>query len=424
MVDQRLFWLCALALLVLPFAAYGQLPFTGANPLISKGEMLANSLSWVDYLGPLAPVALSPFFGVTLLSGSAILAAQGRIPETPLTANSETLQDPLVFGTFLVLTIITSLPKLTKVTKPFAQAVDQIENYAGIITIAALQIGATLAVQEPSASASETLLTGGFGENAIAVALIALSALNLFVINTVKFLFEALIWISPVPFIDATFEAILKGTTAALMALYIYSPALAGAVDLVLFLICLALFRWTFRLTNYYRAIIFGPMASGLARKLGLAKAPTLTSTKMPSAIRASFPNPKAAIPVYPARKRKGLPKRRRSYLIATADGELILASKPLMGRAHVESFTQKTASDWTLKKGWLAHVIQDSGQGSSSVRLQVSRKYSSLLPEIAKSYGLRLAQDENAGAETMNAKEIAAALRRSKNERGELGGL
>ncbi|MCA9201028.1 MAG: hypothetical protein KDA87_25990, partial [Planctomycetales bacterium] len=95
---------------------------------------LSEHVSTSEWLGPLAPVALSPFFGITCLSGMAIFG-EGWLPADHfLTRASTPLKNPVVFYSFLTLTVLTSVPRLSKVSKPFAQAVDQLEAYAGIIT--------------------------------------------------------------------------------------------------------------------------------------------------------------------------------------------------------------------------------------------------------------------------------------------------
>ena len=47
----------------------------------AKADQLARKISSVEVLGPLAPVALSPFFGLTCLSGTSILCSKGILPE-------------------------------------------------------------------------------------------------------------------------------------------------------------------------------------------------------------------------------------------------------------------------------------------------------------------------------------------------------
>ena len=102
-----------------------------------------NSTGVVDWLGPLAPVALSPFFGVTCLSGLALWGPDWMADNAVLNASGP-LQSGWLFAIFLLLTILTSLPRLTKVSKPFAQAVDRLETYSVIVILLAIKVATSM----------------------------------------------------------------------------------------------------------------------------------------------------------------------------------------------------------------------------------------------------------------------------------------
>ena len=88
-----------------------------------------------EWLGPLAPVALSPFFGVTLLSGLAIAMDKGVVPENRLLARAAPLRSPALFAVFAALAMLTSLPRLTKVSKPLVQALDVLETWSIVVVM-------------------------------------------------------------------------------------------------------------------------------------------------------------------------------------------------------------------------------------------------------------------------------------------------
>ena len=222
---------------------------------------ISEKLGLAEWLGPLAPIALSPFFGIALLSGLSLFGA-GRFgidnafigPESPLS-------NPLVFWGFLALALATSLPRLTKVSKPLAQAVDQLEAYAGIITLFALRL---LTGGEPDTEVS--VVQAGLFTTTLDGALMVAAAINVFVINAVKFFFEVLIWITPIPFVDALFEAANKGVCAGLVAVYAWSPAVATVINLSLLAICLLVFRWMYRRQVYYRTILYEQLRAWVTR--------------------------------------------------------------------------------------------------------------------------------------------------------------
>lgn len=416
--NHLFFWPLAIvmALVLTPGELWAQLPFLNKAPTLTDGARLVQTIPWTDYLGPLAPVALSPFFGVTLLSGSAILAANDVMPATPLTTNAEILQEPVVFGVFLALTVMTSAPRLTKVTKPFAQAMDQLESYAGIVTVFLIQAAATLAANQAEATAGVLAepLRGGFLDGGIAGALMLLSVINLFVINTVKFVFETLIWLSPIPLVDAFFEAALKAVTAGLMAIYIYSPGLAALIDLALFALSLLVFRWAFRLMGYGRSILFAPLAHGLLKRIGLSKDPSIDIARGPGAVRAAYPDAKAVLPVHLSKKQKKFPKRARAYLVRLKDGGAVMVRKPLTGALVVlgDEVPLKTLH---AKRGWLAHTVSNGIDKDAPFRAQFSKRYSALWSELEKGFGWKEIEKDTRVAENLRGKELAAALRASQ---------
>ncbi|MEZ6120264.1 MAG: hypothetical protein R3C28_27340 [Pirellulaceae bacterium] len=83
------------------------------------------------------------------------------------------------------------------------------------------------------------------------------TAANVIVINGVKFFFEILVWITPIPTLDAIFEAGNKLVCLGLMSIYAFSPTLATILNLSILFVCLLVFQWTRRRVTYYRTILF-----------------------------------------------------------------------------------------------------------------------------------------------------------------------
>ena len=123
-----------------------------------------------------------------------------------------------MFFVLLALTVLTSVPRLTKVSKPFAQAVDRLETYAVIIILLAIKVISSMesSVDEPAQIAMVQLGVFSFTvDTLLAIAMV----INVLVINSVKFFFEFLVWLTPVPLLDAAFEICNKTLCALLMAL-------------------------------------------------------------------------------------------------------------------------------------------------------------------------------------------------------------
>lgn len=232
-----------------------------------NGRDFMQQLGLSDWLGPLAPIALSPFFGLALLSGIATYGPQWMQERSIMFQANRALDSPALFWTMAVLALFTSLPRLTKVSKPLGLAAEKLETSSAIIILIAVRLLGSQFQTDSSASqiASQQLfLSAGLGAMSLNVALSAVAALNVVVINVVKLFCEFLVWLIPVPVIDALIEAMNKSICAGLMALYCYSPSLATCVNLLLLLICLLIFGWIYRRLKYYQEMIVGPALAWL----------------------------------------------------------------------------------------------------------------------------------------------------------------
>ena len=253
------------------------------NPLsssdMSKADGLAGSVRASEWLGPLAPIAISPFFGVTLLAGLAQFG-DDWMPVNEFLSNNAVLKNPAVFWVFLVLTLLTSIPRFTKVSKPAAQAIDQLEAYAGIITIILLRV---MMIPEdapmtdvPMAEGPIVMQAGLFSMTADTLMCVA-AIINIMVINTIKFFFEVLVWMIPFPFVDAMLEVANKSACVALMAVYAYNPFIATILNLIIFTACLIAFRWIHRRTVYLRTMLLDPVLATAWPGYGVPKKQRIT---------------------------------------------------------------------------------------------------------------------------------------------------
>lgn len=228
---------------------------------------------WAEWLGPLAPIAISPFFGITCLAGLAQFGGD-YLPANRLLQNSSLLNNPTVFWVFAGLTLVTSLPRLTKLSKPAAQAIDLLETYAGIITLLTIRFlepASDLPLDGSAAQiAGSTLMVQmGFFQGSSDILFGVAAAVNILVINGVKFFVEVLVWLIPVPTIDAILEGINKTICCGLMAVYAFHPFLAMLLNLAVFGVCLTCFVRISRRTRQMRTLIADPLWSMISRTYG-----------------------------------------------------------------------------------------------------------------------------------------------------------
>ncbi|APZ90732.1 hypothetical protein [Fuerstiella marisgermanici] len=327
---------------------------------VAAAQQFASTLGITDWLGPLAPVALSPFFGIAWLSGMSLYGGSWVSPDNPFLGDASPLHNPAVFWTFLGLTLLTSIPRLTKVSKPFAQSVDQIEAWAGIITMVVLKI--MMGVSAPDAEQLDVVQLG-LVSFTIDTLLVIAAAINIFVINAVKFFFEMLIWITPVPAIDAVFEVGNKTVCGGLMAVYGFSPSIATAINLAMLLVSLVVFRWIYRREVFFRTVLLDAVWSVLAPPKRVAK-PELV--------------------VFPTSAVGPFPARARCFLLRTENGWSL--TQPRLLRSSL--LLDVTASDCCLElhQGYFTNSLKLTGVHSTE--LTFSRRYNSRLSELAEHIG------------------------------------
>lgn len=320
---------------------------------------ITHQITTIEWLAPLAPVALSPFFGITLLSGFACygsdwLPAQGLIgPESPLA-------NPALFWICLTLTVATSLPRFSKVSKPVAQLADFLETYSSIIVLVGIRL-LTSFVSDAEPENLATVQLGGmtFGYDIlIAIAM----AINIVVINTVKFFFEILVWITPLPALDACFEVANKVICAALMMVYAFSPFTAMLINGLIFLTCLCIFGWVRRRELFFRCVIIDTILGKINPNRGRHVPSTLV--------------------VFPAFNTGAIKRRSRCHLHPTEDGFELIYRRWL--RRHL---VEKLQGEPVIEKEFWTNSLHFP----DGVKLTFTTRYNDVLDQLAKQYGAQL---------------------------------
>lgn len=232
---------------------------------LTASQSLAEHLAASEWIGPLAPLAVSPFFGLALLSGAATYGPDWLQERSALFADTSALSSPVLFWIMLTLAVLTSLPRFTKVSKPLALAAEHLEAYSVLIIYAVVRLAAFWhdAGGEVELGA-EHVAAAGLAALPFEALMLLFAALNLLVINAVKLFFEFAVWLVPFPSVDALLETANKLFCALLMGLYMLSPTAAAILNLILLGVCLVLFGWCYRRLNLYREVIVGPLLAWL----------------------------------------------------------------------------------------------------------------------------------------------------------------
>lgn len=374
---KRQLLVCCLLITVVPYStsAAPQGSNTEANKAnsisaadIAQYQQVGQSMGIAEWLGPLAPVALSPFFGITCLSGMALYGKGWVSADNAFLGEGSPLNNPTIFWVFLILTIMTSLPRLTKVSKPFAQAIDQIEAWAGIITLVGLKM--LMGGQAPEMAEMATIQMG-IGSYTLDALLAIAAAINVFVINTVKFFFEVLIWITPIPTVDAIFEFANKSICAVLMAIYGYSPTIATGINLVMFVAAAFVFRWVYRREVFFRTMLM-------------------------DAVWAFFAPPKIPekqLVAFPSETFGPFSARTRCKLVHSESGWTLTQSRLLRSEVMIELPAGEYSME--LDAGYFTNCLKVSGPINGT--LTFSRWCNNHLPALAENLNAKLNEQDAA---------------------------
>ncbi len=333
---------------------------------ITAANTWAQSLQLADWLGPLAPVALSPFFGMACLSGLALYGPDW-VTNNALLGSSGPLQNEWLFVIFIVLTLLTSLPRLSKVSKPFAQAMDQLETYSVIIILLTIKVMSDYGSGADEGTQVAMVQLGVFSVAADTLLMIAM-AINIVVVNTVKFFFEFLVWLTPIPALDAIFEVCNKAICAALMAVYAFSPTIATMINVVILLCALVVFRWVSRQVRYYRTMVMDPVVAKFWKSYGQC--------------------PDGSVVVFPKDACGPFAAKSRLRICRDGDGWQLKEANWWMPSSNHTIAKSNTSP--TLRRGWVMHTITFA-EGDQQQDFKISRRYDASLAEIAQKLGIEV---------------------------------
>ncbi|MCC9658568.1 hypothetical protein [Rhodopirellula halodulae] len=335
---------------------------------IAAATAWADQLNLADWLGPLAPLALSPFFGVACLSGLSLWGPDW-ITDNALLGAAGPLRSVPMFVVFTALAILTSVPRLSKVSKPFAQAMDQLEAYSVIVILLVIKITASMTAESVGTAETQiaqdampVMTAGVFSFTANTLLLIAM-VVNMVVINSVKFFFEFLVWLTPFPTVDAIFEVCNKSLCAALMAVYAFSPTLATVLNLMILFVAALIFRWVARRIKFYRTMLLDPVLARVWPGYG---------TPDPRGLLVFAQD---EVGPFPAKSCLRLRRHDDGWLLTPA-----VSWSPLAWGSGRDGHMLRCGSSPRLVRGWLTHSIhaEDAAESDTSTVtvFKISRRH------------------------------------------------
>jgi hypothetical protein len=245
-----------------------------ANSLKSQSQSVEYfNKKLIEVFGPLPAIASTPFLGLAVLTGTALLVEEPVFANSELRLVQQIRQNSLIlqskqyaswwlFGTFAILAGLTWLVNSGKIRGAFGKFVRIAEDVA--VGLLYLMISAdTLMPKDLTASSSALhppiMQAGMFSDLESSTVILILAALiSLVTMMLTRLALDLLIWLSPVPFIDMIFETCKVLFSLAFLAIYFFlSPLVAAILGLLLLVPCFVFLPWAIRLLNFgYRIVV------------------------------------------------------------------------------------------------------------------------------------------------------------------------
>lgn len=279
---------------------------------ILRNEAMLHAIPLEEALGPVGGIAVSPFFGITLTSAASLAANEGMFPNNDFFRTNKLLGSWWAFGFFLLLTLLTSFPNAFKGIKWLGLIIGWIEDHSTLIVLGSIIV---VTVSSSTSPVEQPMVDAGFVHVSYGILLMILAGINFFVVKTVRYFFEILIFLSPVPFLDTIFEIGKKGTAFGLFALYAFNPWAAFGLNMVLFLIALLFFNKARRTVKYFRYVYIKPR---IGKWMGIKR--ELIHKRAPQNLKELHPNLTAALPTFALTKLGTIKRKQLSWLVI--DGE------------------------------------------------------------------------------------------------------
>jgi hypothetical protein len=198
-------------------------------------------------LAVLAPLGISPFLALGLLG---LAASTTGLVLPPAFAIVEFA--PVWIG-LLVLAALLKLGRSFKLTKPVAETFGTSESLLALLALAAMFVVPAAAVAQPAPALTLIGLDAGAVASAglLGKTLLIVAAMSgLITIIAVRMGFDLLTWLSPIPLIDALLQFVKLVVTVAFVAVAVFTPRLAIALNIAVLVGAVIAARWLVRIAG------------------------------------------------------------------------------------------------------------------------------------------------------------------------------
>lgn len=324
----------------------------------------------IQSLGLLGGIAIAPFAALFVTSLVSVLGLGNEfIAENPVLGNWITV---VISG---ILTFAPLLPKLLKSTAVIGQAIDWLNDRAGAVVglIVLISPYFTQAL-EPTATEAVTLGFMDFGTSPYLYITLAVAIPYLIIVMTVRSFFGILIFLSPIPTLDAIFEVAKQGLSVGMVLLYLAWPEGALFMSAIIFIISFFLYRKAKRLMAFFSYLYLKPI--GVA--LGFKKVDLLPS-HLPSRVNDQLEGPRMVVQV--ALKTTFRKWKQRQLVYMALDNSTLRFIRPRwFGMTEVEEMPLTPELFSSLTKKWTHYQLKSD---SSNLIFQLNLGHGTIIQEI-----------------------------------------
>lgn len=327
---------------------------------------LAQNASFTKAFALMSPMAISPFWTLFITS----FASTVGVGEEYLATNPM-LDSWVVLLVSFLLVVFTTLPNLTKVSRPVGLAAKFLEDKSSYVIYAMMMMAPYIFRAE--SEAQQAVVSLGLFDIPFSVLLMVAFAIPYFmVVMTVRYFFDIMIFLSPIPLLDAFFELTQKGVTLFLVVIYLFFPFFGLVLSLLMFLLALLLFKRAQKVSNYFRHIYVNPL---IARFFGRRE--KLVSEKLPKSLKKQFYRPVLAVKCLTGRRIGKIGSRKFAWLLKEGN-ELFLCQPRFLRKPRVIFLNTDLSGRLQLSEELYHYILHDE---QNELRLLLNAQYK---PHIA----------------------------------------
>ena len=221
-------------------------------------ETISQNSALVEQFAQLAPMGINPYLTVFLTSVcSKVGFHNDYVATNPFFGSWIVL---ILFGLLFSFTaLVGTVFKTNKVTATIGLIDTYLSNKAALIVNGIIILAPTFISNEPSHN--EIVYQAGFLSISFKTFLIlGVSLYFLIIVTAFKFFIDILIFLSPVPFIDAVLEILKIVITTVFIIISIISPIISVIIAVLMFFVSLFFYRRSVKLINKIKYLIVYPL--------------------------------------------------------------------------------------------------------------------------------------------------------------------